>query len=180
MSRDRLIVVDACLPKRLASRLKERKREAVSAASLNLDRHLDPDLLRELAQRYNDKQAWVLVTGDDSMPAEHGAVIIETRATIATIHPEYPAEMTEHHWRIDVVQRFAHAIQSQEPEAVRRYALNGSVPWTPRRRHVRQIAKYGWTPWREEDARQAQEKRAGPEGARPATSQMPDRLPGLD
>ncbi len=176
MSRDRLIVVDACLSKRLAAQLRERKRQAVSAASLDLDQHLDPDLLRELAQR---KRSWVLVTGDDSMPAEHGSVIIETRATIATIHPEYPREMTEHHWRMDVVQRFAHTMQSQEPGTVRRYALNGSVPWTPRRRHVLQIARHGWTPWRPEDARQAREERARPEGVPSPEPEAQDCFPGL-
>lgn len=179
MSRERLIVVDASLPKRLAGRLKERRREAISAAALNLDQLEDPPLLRELARLYNDKRPWVLVTGDDTMPAEHGSEIIEHRATVATLLPEYPPEMTEYHWHLDVVQRFAHTMQAQAPETVRRYALNGSVPWTPRRRHIRQIARYGWTPWRPEDAEQARAERAGQssEATEPPSTQ--DRLPGF-
>ena len=112
MGRERLLVVDADLPRSLAGSLKRRARNAVSAAELGLaDNVKDPELLRGLAALYNGRHEWVLVTGDDIMPAEHGPVIIETRATIATIFAEYPRDVTEHAWRVDVVQRWAHAMQ---------------------------------------------------------------------
>jgi hypothetical protein len=181
VSRDRLVVVDADLPRRLASGFRERKREAVSAAELGIDGFKDPELLRDLAARYNGKREWVLLTGDDAMPAEHGSVIIEARATVATIHPEYPEEILEHHWRVDVAQRWIHAMQQQQLETVRRYSIDGSQPWKPRRRHIRQIAIHGWKPWRAEDARVAQDHREQEQaGVPPATGPGQERLPGLD
>jgi hypothetical protein len=148
VSRDRLLVIDADLPKRLAPALGTRSRNAISAAALGLaDNVKDPELLRALAANYGGKREWVLVTGDDGMPAEHGDVIRDTAATIATIHPEYPDGMTQHAWRIDVVQRWAHAMQDQKSQTVRRYTLSGSQVWKPRRRQTRQIALHGWTPW---------------------------------
>lgn len=92
-------------------------------------------------------EACTLITGDDAMPAEHGEVIVDTGATIATIHAEHPADVLEHYWRVDVVQRWAHAIQDQRPATVRRYSLSGSQVWRPRRRHLRMIRTHGWTPW---------------------------------
>jgi len=181
VGRSRLVVIDADLPRRLAHRLNERKRDAVSAYDLGLDDLQDPDLLRELAKRYNGLRTWVLVTGDDSMPAEHGSVIIETQATIATLHPKYPPQMTEHHWRVDLVQRWVHAMQLQAPETVRRYALNGSLPWRPRRRQARQIAHHGWTSWSEVNAREERRQRAQPADP-PGPGEAPDtqeRFPGL-
>ena len=114
MGRDRLLVVDADLPKSLAGSLRKRARDAVSAADLGLAHDVkDPDLLRGLVALYKGERDWTLVTGDDIMPAEHGPVIIETRATIATIFADYPRDVTEHAWRVDVVQRWAHAMQEQ-------------------------------------------------------------------
>jgi hypothetical protein len=174
-----LLVIDADLPKRLAPQLIGRSRNAISAAALGLSENVkDPELLRGLAENYNGKRAWILVTGDDAMPAEHGDVIIETEATIATIHPDYPVDMTEHAWRVDLVQRWAHAMQEQALQTVRRYALTGSQVWKPRRRHVRQIALHGWTPWRPSDAA-APHRRGGAEPGGALVPQ-PDRLPGLE
>lgn len=174
-------MIDASLPKRLANHLTARKREAVSAAALGIADLKDPPLLRELASWYNGKRPWVLVTGDDVMPAEHGPVIIAAEATIATIHPEYPSDMTEHHWEYDVVQRWAHAMQEQKPETVRRYDLRGSRPWKPRRRHIRQIAWHGWTPWRSEDVAQARAARRAQSSAGPKVPEpdLQERFPGV-
>jgi hypothetical protein len=137
MARDTLLVVDANLPKTLAGALRKRAREAVSAAELGLAFNVkDPELLRRLAELYKDRCPWVLVTGDDAMPAEHGPVIIDTHATVATIFPDYPMGVTEHVWNTDVVQRWAHAMQEQTPRTVRRYGLAGSQPWRPPRRRL--------------------------------------------
>jgi hypothetical protein len=144
-----LLVLDADLSNRLASELRKRSRDAVSAKELGLAADvLDPQLLRALRESYHSERRWILVTGDDTLPAEHGHVVTETEATVATIHPVYPEAMTEHAWRCDVVHRWAHAMQAQPPGSVRRYAGNGSQVWKPRRRHLRRIAKEGWRPWR--------------------------------
>jgi hypothetical protein len=127
--------------------LMKRRRNAVSAAELGLARDVkDYELLPGVAERYPDGD-WVLVTGDDWMPAEHGAVVLETRSTVATIHTEHPPELMQHEWRYDVVQRWAHAMQEQLPQTVRRYSLSGSHAWTPRRKQSKAIALRGWTPW---------------------------------
>lgn len=179
MSRDRLLVIDADLPKRLAPALGYRNRNAITAAALGLaDNVKDPELLRALAANYGGKREWVLVTGDDGMPAEHGEVILETAATIATIHPEYPEGMTQHAWRIDVVQRWAHAMQDQAARTVRRYTLSGSQLWRPRRRHTRQIALQGWTPW--SPTVPVDVERRLREQDEPPINPLQDRLPGFD
>jgi hypothetical protein len=180
MGRDTLLVVDANLPKPLVGSLKKRARNAISAAELGLSENVkDPELLRGLAERYNDSQEWVLVTGDDAMPAEHRQVIIDTQATIATIFPEYPEGVTEHAWNVDVVQRWAHAMQDQKRCTIRRYGLANSTPWRPRRRHIRTIAKEGLTPWRPEDAQRA-EQMESTEGAGSGAGHEAPRLPGFD
>lgn len=148
MSRATLLVIDACIGKAVAARLRDRGRNAVSTAAINLSAGVkDHAVLRGLAARYNGDQEWVLVTGDDAMPAEWGAVIHETRATIATVHPERPDGMSEYEWLTDVIHRQAHVMQRQAPQAVRRYSFDSSRIWTPRRRHTILIKRHGWTPW---------------------------------
>jgi hypothetical protein len=148
LSRERLLVIDADLGKRLAARLRDRGRRAVWTGQIGLaDGVKDPEVLRGLVARYGADESWVLVTGDDKMPAEHGPVLTETRATVATIDGIYPAELTEYEWRTDVVQRWAHSMQLQPPNTVRRYSDTGSKVWRPRRRHIHLIRKHGWEPW---------------------------------
>lgn len=142
------MVIDADLGGRLASRLRDRGRNAVFTGQIGLAIGVeDPDVLRGLRDLYDDED-WVLVTGDDKLPAEHGPVVVETEATIATVDPDYPEGLTEYAWRTDVVQRWAHAIQTQKPRTVRRYSEGGSKVWTPRRRHIALARRHGWTPWR--------------------------------
>lgn len=152
-----------------------RHRDAVSAAELGLAEVTDPELLRRLASRHAGARDWVLVTGDDAMPAEHGQIIHDTRATIATIHPDYPAGLTEHAWRTDVVHRWAHKMQDQEPGTVRRYSIDRSEVWRPRRRHRRQIAQHGWSSW---------SPASQPEPAEPPSDTSPpsdqEHLPGVE
>jgi hypothetical protein len=173
--RDRLLVVDADLPNKLAGSLAKRGRRAISAKELGLaDNVKDPELLEGLAKRYGRDGDWVLVTGDDAMPAEHGQLLIQLRATVATITPARPEDVREHEWSIDVTQRWAHSMQKQAAGTVRRYTFDGSKPWTPRRRHTLLIAKQGLDPWRLEDAQRA----AKPVADAP-TIAPPDRFPGF-
>jgi hypothetical protein len=134
--RDRLLIIDEDLAPRLARYLKVRGRHARSVADLGLRRSKDPELLRELASRRGLGE-WVLVTGNDKMPAEHPDLFRDLRPTVATIDPRRPEHLTELIWRTDVVHRWAHRMQAQEAGTVRRYSLHRSVPWTPRRRHAR-------------------------------------------
>lgn len=165
-------MIDADLPRRLATELRNRKREAVNLYELGLSHNvLDPDMLQALAEEYRGDRNWTLVTGDDTMPAEHGPVLTEIGATVATIHPEYPKGLTEDAWRRDITHRWAHAMQLQERGTVRRYGANGSRLWRPRRRHLRRIAEEGWTPWRVD---------AGRRGAAAPNAAVPDPLPGID
>lgn len=110
------------------------------------------------------------------MPAEHGEILIETRATIATIHPEHPRGLTQDAWRRDVVHRWAHAFQTQTGANVRRYKSAGSQLWAPRRRHLRAAVTEGWKPWGRDDiaadAGVASEPDSGREDA--------ERLPGFE
>src|SRR4051812_15154548 len=82
--KERLLVVDASLSSKLASRLRERGREAVSCGELGWAKLKDPPLLREVFAAYPEA---VLVTGDDNMPLNHPLVIKAVGATIATVEP---------------------------------------------------------------------------------------------
>lgn len=139
-AQERLLVVDASLTPKLATRLKERGREAVSANELGWKDYLDPDLLRAVFGRYPNA---VLVTGDDKMPQEHPVVIAEVKATIATIEPWDRVARTPHRvtpdglsdeeiWKREVVQRWAHKMATQDSESVRRYSRERGAPWTAR------------------------------------------------
>jgi hypothetical protein len=169
-------VLDANLPKRLATQLTTRSRTAVSASDIGIAEFKDPQLLRELARRY-ETRPWILVTGDDAMPAEHGPVIHETVATVATIHPEFPAGYQDDSWRRDIVHRWVHSFQLQPDGSVRRYGASGWRPWTPRRRHIRAIASGDWEPWRQRsDITETGERPRSPSDSH----QEVPRLPGLE
>lgn len=115
----------------------------MSAAELGWADLLDPDLLRAVFGEY---PAAVLVTGDDNMPGDHPVVVVETEATIATVEPwdrrpRPPLVVPEglspdEVWKREVVQRWAHAMASQERRAVRRYSRERSGVW---KRHVRPV-----------------------------------------
>jgi hypothetical protein len=126
---ERLIVIDENLSPRLARELRSRGRNAKSAAELNLARVKDPVLLKRLA-------AWhpgcVLVTGDDSMPLEHGDLIAQYGLTIATLAP-VPREFEsfEDPWLRETTQRWAHLIQAQSAGSVKRYYTSTHRVWTP-------------------------------------------------
>lgn len=172
----RLIIVDADLPKRLATELRNRGRPAFSTADLGIADFKDPLLLTDLAGRYA-KEPWILVTGDDAMPAEHGEIIVETNATIATVHPEQPPSLTQDAWRRDVVHRWAHMLQTQTTGNVRRYNDRSSRLWAPRSRHVRAIATQGWVSWPQAKAAVREPTDEAPVAP---SGRDPDRLPGLE
>jgi hypothetical protein len=130
-SRNRLLVIDENLTTRLAGELRDRGREARSFGQLGLRGATDPDALRRLFALFPD---CVLVTGDDSMPAEHADVIAQVRATLATIDPDRPAGYVQDQWERDVVHRWAHAMQVQGDGLIRRYSLGAHRVWAPRLR----------------------------------------------
>jgi hypothetical protein len=91
----RLLVIDEGLNKRLGGEIRRRGRRAASVAQLHLRGAKDPTLLRTLFSRDPD---CVLVTGDDRMPEDHGDVLAEVKATVATIDPERFAGYSEEEW----------------------------------------------------------------------------------
>jgi hypothetical protein len=129
------LVVDADLNKRIATELKRRGRNAIGVSELQLRHALDPDLLRALAQLLHGER-WVLVTGDDNMPAVHADVIAELNATIATIDPRRPADYADNEdgWGREIVHRWAHVMEGQPSGASRRYSEGGGRKWSRRRR----------------------------------------------
>jgi hypothetical protein len=129
------LIIDADLNKRVATELNRRGRDAIALSELQLRHAKDPDLLRALAQHFSDER-WVLVTGDDNMPAVHAAVIAEVNATIATVDPRRPPEYAESEdaWGREVTHRWAHAMEQQADGSVRRYSAGGGRRWSRRRR----------------------------------------------
>lgn len=172
----RLIIVDADLPRRLAPELAKRERPARSTAELGLSEFNDPQLLQELALRF-ESQPWILITGDDAMPAEHGETIVKARATVATIHPEQPPGITQDAWRRDIVHRWAHVFQTQADGEVRRYHGSGSRRWTARRRHIRAAAEGGWVTWPQARAGTPEDANRSAEPASPPAAA--EQLPGF-
>ena len=147
MSRDRLLVLDACLGDALARQLRTRGHRALAATALGIADLDDPALLHALAAHFEPAQEWVLVTVDDALPGEQAEPIRQTRATIATILPSWPEGVSEYGWYADVVHRQAHRMQQQTPHTVRRYGLAHSQPWRPRTTHA--ITRRDWTPYPE-------------------------------
>jgi PHD/YefM family antitoxin component YafN of YafNO toxin-antitoxin module len=126
----RLLVVDASLNKRLATELNRRGRLAISASELELRHAEDPELLAALQRDHPD---CVLITADDDMPFRHRQVIEELRPTIATVEP-VRGGFHEDARRCEIVHRWAHAMELQQSETIRRYTPSGHRLWTARRR----------------------------------------------
>jgi hypothetical protein len=128
-----LLVIDADLNPRIAHDLRERGRHAYSLAQLKLKDAKDPVMLPTLYARY---PACVLVTGDDNMPREHPEAIALAGATIATITGLRPGPYTAHEepWQREVIHRWAHKMQAQDPKTIVRYGAAGGRVWTPQRR----------------------------------------------
>lgn len=133
MPEPRLLVIDADIDNRVATELKGRGRAATALSERDLHRLKDEPLLRTLVELFGATSGWVLVTGDDAMPDDHGDVLAELRVTLATIDPRRPAHTKEAEWRQDVIHRWAHAIALQEPGSIRRYTPFRHGIWRPRR-----------------------------------------------
>lgn len=129
------LVIDANLNKRIATELKRRGRRAVALSELHLRHAKDPDLLRALAEHFGD-EPWVLVTGDDNLPAVHADVIQEMSTTLATVDARRPPTYLgdEDGWGREVVHRWAHLMEKQSPGSIRRYSTGGGRRWARRRR----------------------------------------------
>lgn len=139
---DRLLVIDENLSPKMAQRMRERGREALSAVQLGLKGVLDPQVLEFVFERYPEA---VLVTGDDRMPEEHADAIARFEATVATIEPwsrrpraplaEHPALGVEEVWKREVLQRWAHAMAAQDRGSIRRYSRDRRAVWRPKIRN---------------------------------------------
>lgn len=125
----RPVIIDECLPKRLAAQLRGRGRSASAVSDMGLQGVLDQPLLEAIAAQWPDH---VLVTTDDNMPADHRETLRRTRVTVAIVDPQRPPGVEEKHWEYDVVHRWIHQIGEQSPGTIRRYAEK-SRPWTDRR-----------------------------------------------
>jgi hypothetical protein len=126
----RLLVIDESLDRRLAHQLEQRGRKAASAERLELLGLLDPEVLRTLSKRDDD---WMLVTGDDDMPGEHGPLIAGLGVTIATVDGRRLHDWGREEWKKEIVHRWAHSMQAQPPGTVRRYGLVRHGVWRRRR-----------------------------------------------
>jgi hypothetical protein len=137
----RRLIIDASLDTRVATELKYRGRDAVSAAELGLGRVKDPDLLAGLAKITDP---WVLVTGDDRMPYAHPAAIAAAKATIATVDGEWErvcaragVVVDQSQFARETVHRWAHAMAQQSPGSIRRYSITSNLLWRARLKYGR-------------------------------------------
>jgi hypothetical protein len=142
---DRVLVIDENLNPRLANQLRNRGRRAVAVEDLRLKSALDPELIEKVFQLYKDP---VLVTADDGMPAEHGALLAKVHATVAVVKPwdrdeadigrwEGQDHRSEEEWSHEILHRWAHTMQTQQTGTNRRYSINAHAAWRPPRRTTR-------------------------------------------
>jgi len=130
--RDRLIVLDADLPKRLLRELKGRGRTVQSVKHWELPDRKDPTILAYIAENHPGA---VLVTGDERMPSAHEAALRRAGTTLATVDGRVPIWTNQDQWRRETVHRWAHLIVEQRPGTIRRYGET-SRAWTRRRRRA--------------------------------------------
>ena len=107
----RILVIDENLPKRLATELSRRGRNAESVSSLGLRGSLDPDLLHKLQAQLGDD--WILVTADDALPDDHMDALRAVNGTVAIVHPERETGWNIDEWRREVVHHWAQVIHDQ-------------------------------------------------------------------
>lgn len=139
---ERVLVIDENLNPRLARELRNRGRRSRAIEDLGLKSALDAELIRKVFALFEDP---VLITADDSMPAEHESVLLSVRATVATLRPwhakaahvgdwEGQTHRSEEEWSQEIVHRWAHTMQTQTPGTFRRYGPNSNATWRlPRR-----------------------------------------------
>jgi hypothetical protein len=134
---DRVLVIDENLNPRLARELRNRGRRAVAVEDLRLKSALDPELIEKVFELYDGP---VLITADDAMPAEHGALLAKVQATLAVVKPwvreeahsgnwEGQDHRSEEEWSQEIVHRWAHTIQAQRAGTIRRYSVASHAIW---------------------------------------------------
>jgi hypothetical protein len=127
----RRIIIDEDMGPALARQLRGRGRsDAMSVKTSVLEGFKDVPLFRAIASCYEPA---VLVTWDNRMPWVHRADLERHQITLAVIDRKGLARAgtsEKHYWQ-DVVHRWLHTIEAQEPATVRLYSQAGSRP--PRR-----------------------------------------------
>jgi hypothetical protein len=133
----RLIVIDEDLNKRRATELRNRGRNAVHVVA-SFGRGLkDPELFQRLVERTED---CVLVTADDSMPADHGPLMKQMGITVAIVGLGRPSGYLPDAWEAELIHRWAHRIEVQAKGTVLRYSARSATVWRPRKRPRSAIA----------------------------------------
>lgn len=132
MDRDRLVVVDENVNKRVVTEFRGRGYRSSSIAELGLKGIDDPEILESLSR--TQAPGWIFLTGDDKLPLVHAPVVARFQPTVATIDPRRPEGVSEDAHRRNIAHRWVHAIIKQEPTTIRRYSLTSSGLWKPRRR----------------------------------------------
>src|SRR5258708_14030284 len=119
---------------RLASvELHGRGRFAIALKHTQLLGAADPEVITQVAE-WTDV---VLVTNDDNMPSEHGALLTSSGLTLAVVAPRADRTFTLQGWERETVHRWAHLIANQPAGSLVRYTPYGHASWRPRRRSAR-------------------------------------------
>jgi len=121
---ERLLYLDEGLPLRLAAELQARGHAAQALRRDPGAPIADAELIRSLAGRHGDRV--VLVTTDDALPREHGALLRASNLAVALVG----AGRGEAYKR-ETVHRWAHVMASQPAGTVRRYTPRGPRPVRP-------------------------------------------------
>lgn len=125
----RTLVIDSSLNRRLAAELKGRGRRALTVSELGLGRATDPELLRGLARRLAGEE-WVLVTGDDWLPAEQAGLLSSLALTVATVEwKPTPAAPAREQLARETCHRWAHVMARQAGGTIRRYSPQSHRAW---------------------------------------------------
>jgi hypothetical protein len=130
MARERLLFLDEDLDKRIARELRLRGRQSETIYKTDLQGFGDCELLVELNRRYG--AGAVLVTGNDWMPIENGDGFRVEQVALATIDTEHPDGYHLDEWRREIIHRWAHHMQTQEPGTVVRYSAARHGVWKMR------------------------------------------------
>lgn len=123
---DRVFVVDENLNPRIARQLRK----------LGLKGAADSEIIEKIFGGFYVEP--VLVTGDDSTPADHAATLARVNATVATVMPwsnddghvaEWSGKVhrNEDEWDQEIVHRWGHLMQLQVVGIVRRYSPTGTA-----------------------------------------------------
>jgi hypothetical protein len=127
------MVLDEDMWPRLASELRGRGKQAIALKNTELTGSDDQVLINAIGS-WTDT---ILLTRDDNMPSEHEGAIASVQLTIAVVAPRASDEFTELSWEREIVHRWVHLMEVQEPSSIIRYTPNARSPWRPRKRPPR-------------------------------------------